>query len=124
MSPINALVDFSHDTGTTRWQDRHARVTAPASGYTAAGLVFTAAILTAFAALLVATAWMFWVLASGTMGSGNALVAIITLVAAAAAFAGHTGRGLVASLVLIGFGGLALLIAALFAMAGCALMTG
>ena len=85
---------------------------------------FALTILLALAAILVATAWLSWILMSGMIGGPSTLLAVFGLVACAVALLRRTGQGFVSSLIFVGFGGSTLLFAALYVVAGHALILG
>ena len=85
---------------------------------------FALAVLLALAAILVATVWLSWILVSGMIGGPSTLLAVFGLVACAVALLRRTGQGFVSSLIFVGFGGFTLLFAALYVVAGHALILG
>jgi len=84
---------------------------------------FALTILLALAAILVATAWLSWILMSGMIGGPSTLLAVLGLVACTVALR-RVGQGFVSSLIFVGFGGFTLLFAALYVVAGHALILG
>ena len=83
---------------------------------------FALTILLALALILAATAWLSWIAMSGVIGSRGALLAVLGLVACAAALSRRTGQGYARSLIFVGLGGFTLLFAALYVVAGYALI--
>ncbi len=61
---------------------------------------------------------------SGAIGSHSTSLAVLSLVACAVALSWRTGQGFVSSLIVAAFGGFTLLFAALYAVAGYALIRG
>jgi hypothetical protein len=90
----------------------------------AIGVVYTLLILPVLVAMLAAIAWLLWVLAKGLLGTLSAALGVVVLLAGAAAFSWCTRRGFADSLIMVGFGGFTLLIAALYGVAGFALIFG
>jgi hypothetical protein len=86
--------------------------------------IFLATMLPLLVASLAATGWSFWILASGALGRQAAGLAVAGIIGGAAALAKHTGRGFAASLIVVGFAAMGLLIAALFGVAGYRLIVG
>ena len=85
---------------------------------------FALAVLLALAAILVATVWLSWILMSGMIGGPSTLLAVFGLVACGVALLRRTGQGFVSSLIFVGFGAFTLLFAALYVVAGYALILG
>ena len=94
------------------------------SRYSSGDFLCTVIILPLLVSLLAVLAWLFWILAAGALGAPRAAGIAVVLLAGTAAFSWRTGRGLVYSLMMVGFGSFTLLTAALFAMAGYALIFG
>jgi hypothetical protein len=69
-------------------------------------------------ALLVAVAWLFWILGNGAMGTPGTFLTVASLLVGTAAFSWCTGRGFAGSLIMVGFGVVTLLTAALYGVAG------
>ena len=90
----------------------------------AANRVFALTILMALAVILAATAWLSWILMSGAIGSHATLLAVLGLLVCAVALSRRTGLHFASSLIVAGFGGFALLFAALYAVAGYAVILG
>jgi hypothetical protein len=81
-------------------------------------------ILLALAVILVATAWLSGVLMRGMIGGPSTFLAVLGPAACAVALSRRTGQGFVSSLIFVGFGGFTLLFAALYVVAGYALILG
>lgn len=90
----------------------------------AAGVIRTLIILAVFVTLLSLIAWSFWILSSGMLGTGYAALIISVLPIGAAACSRRTTNGFAVSLIMVGFVGFALLTAALYGVAGYALIFG
>lgn len=88
----------------------------------AANRLFALTTLLVLAVILAATVWLSWILMSGAVGSYGTLLAVLVLVACAVALSWRTGQGFISSLIVAGFGGFTLLFAALYAVAGYALI--
>lgn len=124
MPSLDASTDFADDGGTPGWRAGPAPSAARGQRCSVGGMIFTLIILPPLAAFLAAAAWLFWLLANGALGRQGSCLGLVALVAGAAAFSRHTGLGFAGSLILVGFGGLALLLCALFGVAGYALIFG
>lgn len=96
----------------------------PPRRYSATGILFTLIVVQALAAILAATAWLSWILLSAAIGGQASTLAVLGLLMCVAAFSWRTSQGFVRSLIMVGFGGFTLLFAALFAVAGDALILG
>ena len=92
--------------------------------YHAVGVICILILILALIALLGAGGWLLWILASGILGAECVTVVVIGLVAGAAGFSWQTNSGFVGSLIMVGFGGFTVLTAALFGVAGYALIFG
>lgn len=94
------------------------------SRYTAVGIVCALAMLLVFATLLALVAWLFGVLANFVLGTQNATLMVAGWLAGAAAFSRCTGRSFADLLIMSAFGGFTIFVAALYGVAGCALIFG
>jgi hypothetical protein len=90
----------------------------------AADVIRTLIILAVFATLVSAIAWSFWILLNGMLGTGCAALIVSVLLMGAAACSWRTGSGFAVSLIMVGFAGFVSLTAALYGVAGYALIFG
>ena len=88
----------------------------------AVSCAITLAFLPAVGLILAATAWLFWNVISGAIGGFSTSLALFGLVTCAVILSRRTGQSFVSSLIVAGFGGITLLFAALYAVAGYALV--
>ncbi len=117
MSILNASTGFLADgSGPVSF--------APDQYHSVRDVILALTVVPVIAASLAAAAWSFWILASGALGREGAVLAGVALVAGAAAFSRYASQNIVVSLITAVFGGLILLIGALFGMAGYALILG
>jgi hypothetical protein len=65
-----------------------------------------------------------WILTQGVLGTAATIFSLVAVIAGAAEFSRRSGQGIVGSLVQVGFGGVTLLIGALFGIAAHALIIG
>jgi hypothetical protein len=88
------------------------------------GIIGTLIIVPMLLTPLAAVAWLSWILADGMLGTQRAALTALVPLAATAAFSWRTGRSFACSLIMVGFGAITSLTAALFAVVGYVLIFG
>lgn len=99
-------------------------ITGISGHYSAGGIIGALIVVPMLLTLLAAVAWLSWILADGMLGTLRAALTAVVLLAATAAFSWRTGRSFACSLIMVGFAAFTSLTAALFAVAGYALIFG
>jgi hypothetical protein len=124
MPLLDVSTDFADNGATPSWGAHHALPTARGRRYSVGGIILTLLVVPLLAASFAVAAWLFWLLANGVLGRQGTLLGVVSLVVGGVALSWHTGRSLTGSLILVGFGGMSLLICALYGVAGYALIFG